>query len=404
MRRTALGALCALALCAGGLVHAAAKKDDAPAELPAASLADLPRLGVDGAPVMTVDGRVCAFPWVGTDGVSHSTCASLPTSSANNAVWCKDAKAMWGICAAPVRAAMPAPAAGAASTTAALPLMPGSVAAAASVAAANVLAPAPAVDLAVEDPPADRADGDASADPTAAVAPAAAPAAAAAAPSSPVEMKLGPLRDSKGPVKLDAAGQAAVLRLRAQLMDAQAAEGSASGDAAKTAASAKVRFLRQQLAAVQAGFMDPSAVGGGDAAAPQCNGLYRQCGGLQPGSNSEAWSGSASCCGNSTCVQTDPNFAQCVPIEQSRSRGCGALHAQCAGDYWAGPWCCATNLGCMWESKAFSKCQACNEAYAQCGGNEPGTSNKWARATCCVAGTYCKWINSGFSQCVKTGS
>ena len=163
-------------------------------------------------------------------------------------------------------------------------------------------------------------------------------------------------------------------------------------------------LLPQQLAAVQAGFLDPSSVGGADAAGPQCNGLYRQCGGLQPGSNSEAWDGSAACCGNSTCVQTDPNYAQCVPLEQSRSRGCGALHAQCAGDYWAGPWCCATNLGCMWESKAFSKCQACNEAYAQCGGNEPGTSNKWARATCCVAGTYCKWINSGFSQCVKTGS
>ena len=218
-------------------------------------------------------------------------------------------------------------------------------------------------------------------------------------------MKLGPLRDPKGPAKLDAAGQAAVLRLRSQLMDAQAAEGAASGDSAKTAASAKVRFLRQQLAAVQAGFLDPSSVGGGgDAAAPLCNGLYRQCGGLQPGSNSEAWSGSTSCCGNSTCVQTDPNFAQCVPLEQSRSRGCGALHAQCAGDFWAGPWCCATNLGCMWESKAFSKCQACNAAYAQCGGNEPGTSNKWARATCCVAGTYCKWINNGYSQCVNNGS
>jgi hypothetical protein len=399
------GALCALALCV-----AAAAKDDK-AELPPAALADLPRLGADGTPVMTVDGRVCAFPWTGTDGVSHSTCAPLPASSAgDNVVWCKDIKAMWGICAAPRLAAAATVPAAAAATTASLPLMAGSVSATASAAAADALAPAPSAGAKAaatpdplmerDDPDAD--DGDAVA-PAPAAAAAVAPAPSVAAAPSP-EQKLGPLRASKGPAKLDASAQGAVLRLRSQLADAQAAEGAAKDDSARSAAAAKTRFVRQQLAAVQAGFIDPSSVGGADAQGPQCNGLYRQCGGLQPGSNSDPWSGSAACCGNATCVQTDPTYAQCVPIDQSRSRGCGSLHAQCAGDFWAGPWCCATNLGCMWESKAFSKCQACNGAWAQCGGNEPDTGNKWSRATCCVSGHYCKWVNNGYSQCVKNGS
>jgi hypothetical protein len=143
------------------------------------------------------------------------------------------------------------------------------------------------------------------------------PAPATAAPS----YSLGPLKtDVKGPSPLTAPGQAAVLRLRAQLEEAQKAAGVAPDEAGRAAGAAKVRFIRQQLAAVQSGFLEPSAVGGADVAAPQCNALNRQCGGLNPGSNTEAWAATSACCGNATCVQTDPNFAQCLPLEEVRKR------------------------------------------------------------------------------------
>jgi hypothetical protein len=151
-------------------------------------------------------------------------------------------------------------------------------------------------------------------------------ATAPPAPAAAPVYSLGPLKDVKGPTPLSAAGQAAVLRLRAQLDEAQTAAGAAPDEASRTAAGAKVRFVRQQLAAVQSGFVDPSSVGGADVAAPQCNALFRQCGGLAPGSNTEAWSATSACCGNATCVQTDPNFAQCVPIAEVRARARAAQH------------------------------------------------------------------------------
>ena len=239
--------------------------------------------------------------------------------------------------------------------------------------------------------------------PAAAVPAADAPAAAVPAAAAPVPVtvySIGPLRDSKGPIQLDAAGYAVVARLRGQLAASTAAEDTAPDDATRAAAAAKSRFLLQELAAVQAGFLDASAIATDDSAAmPVCVMVGRQCGGLQPGSNTDPWQGISACCGNSTCVQTDPNFAQCVPIaevrkhpppfsallpvpkllgrvhpltcrharvvSQSRPRGCSALNAQCGGDFWDGPGCCATDLGCMWQSRAFSKCSACNKLWEQ---------------------------------------
>jgi hypothetical protein len=110
----------ALLLCASLAAAAAARKDTgAKIELPATP-EDLPLLGAGGAPVMTVDGRVCAFPWTGPDGVAHSACALLLTAAGDKRLWCKDAQELWGICAAPKAAAVaPGAAAGAASAAAA---------------------------------------------------------------------------------------------------------------------------------------------------------------------------------------------------------------------------------------------------------------------------------------------
>ena len=159
--------------------------------------------------------------------------------------------------------------------------------------------------------------------PAAATPAAAAPTAAVPAAAAPVPVtvySIGPLRDSKGPIQLDAAGYATVARLRGQLAASTAAEDAAPDDAARAAAAAKSRFLRQQLAAVQAGFLDASAIAADDSATPLCVVVGRQCGGLQPGSNTDPWQGISACCGNSTCVQTDPNFAQCVPIAEVRKQ------------------------------------------------------------------------------------
>ena len=67
-----------------------------------ATLDDLPKLGVNGLPVLTVDGRVCRFPWTGPSGARHTNCATLSaTDSDDTRLWCKDVNDLWGICAAP---------------------------------------------------------------------------------------------------------------------------------------------------------------------------------------------------------------------------------------------------------------------------------------------------------------
>ena len=95
-RLLALACLAALAL-AGKKGGDSDKKSDASA----ATADDLPLLGLGGAPVLTVDGRVCAFPWVAPDGVKHDACAALSPSADDKRLWCKDASELWGICAAP---------------------------------------------------------------------------------------------------------------------------------------------------------------------------------------------------------------------------------------------------------------------------------------------------------------
>jgi hypothetical protein len=72
-----------------------------------ATVADLPKLGAGGAPVLTVDGRVCAFPWIAPDGASHASCAPLPgvDGGSHPRLWCKDAQELWAICAAPAKPA-----------------------------------------------------------------------------------------------------------------------------------------------------------------------------------------------------------------------------------------------------------------------------------------------------------
>jgi hypothetical protein len=91
----------ALLLCASVAAAAAARKDVNAKVEPPAMPDDLPLLGAGGAPVMTVDGRVCAFPWTAPDGSAHRTCALLPTAAGDKRLWCKDAQELWGICAAP---------------------------------------------------------------------------------------------------------------------------------------------------------------------------------------------------------------------------------------------------------------------------------------------------------------
>ena len=101
------GTCCMLALAGhhggGSGGSAVASSGDAPA-VPATK-DDLPHMGVNGAPVLTVDGRICRFPWTGPDGVRHSTCASLQASGDDSRLWCKDINDLWAICAAPKVAA-----------------------------------------------------------------------------------------------------------------------------------------------------------------------------------------------------------------------------------------------------------------------------------------------------------
>jgi hypothetical protein len=213
--------------------------------------------------------------------------------------------------------------------------------------------------------------------------------------------------DVKGPTTVTQDAWDNVARLRVQLNSAKTdAAAPSAPSAAVTDANAKV--LQAQIAGLLSGYVDPSRVnfppGGSAAAAPVCAAVNAQCGGLQPGSNTDVWRGPTDCCGNGTltCVQTDPAFAQCVPVSESRARGCSALYARCGGDFWDGPFCCTTNQACIYESRAMSRCAACNNLYAQCGGFENG--KPWSKPGCCVSGSYCKQVNSYYFQCVKQGS
>ena len=485
---------------------------------------DLPHMGVNGAPVLTVDGRICRFPWTGPDGVRHSTCASLQASGDDSRLWCKDINDLWAICAAPKVAAAkhgshqggahqgvkpdddgttadgdaamvlstsPSPGARlclcampcarlgraawlesrvvddsqlhhlgthpslclwhitapalAASADAALPVAvipdgsTGAKPARAGVAAAlpgglplmgfitPAAAPHPSVATApmsalsvpggtdpvslvdtstpvtpvdTSDPPTDSASAPAPSDVSAGVT-----SAAPLDPLATTALTMPPLRsDVKGPVAPTQAAFDAAARLRVQLATATALSAASPGN---TVAAANVRVLTAEIAALLSGYLDPSSVASTAAsasAAPVCAAPNAQCGGLHPGSNTDTWRGPSECCGNGTmtCVQTDPAFAQCVPLEQSRSLGCSALYARCGGDFWAGPFCCSTNQACTYESRAVSRCLACSAMYAQCGGMENG--KPWSKPSCCPAGGYCKQLNQYYSQCVKTGS
>lgn len=212
--------------------------------------------------------------------------------------------------------------------------------------------------------------------------------------------------DVKGPTQLSQAAWDAVARLRVQLASATAISAAQPDNAV---AAANVRVLRAQIAGLLSGFVDPGQVAAPTssstgAAAPVCAAQGAQCGGLQPGSNTDLWRGPSDCCGGAnngtlTCVQTDPAFAQCVPVEESRARGCSALYARCGGDFWAGPFCCATNQACVYESRAVSRCARCNDMYAQCGGMENG--KPWSKPSCCASGGTCKQVNQYYYQCVK---
>ena len=96
------GTCCMLALAGhhGGGGSNAAASSGSDAAVPATK-DDLPRMGVNGAPVLAVDGRICRFPWIGPDGVRHTTCASLQASGDDSRLWCKDINDLWAICAAP---------------------------------------------------------------------------------------------------------------------------------------------------------------------------------------------------------------------------------------------------------------------------------------------------------------
>jgi hypothetical protein len=76
-----------------------ARGDTTSPSLRPATAADLPLLGANGSPVLTVDGRQCAFPWTGPDGAPNAACSKLPGDG--DTLWCKDAKELWGVCAAP---------------------------------------------------------------------------------------------------------------------------------------------------------------------------------------------------------------------------------------------------------------------------------------------------------------
>ena len=226
-----------------------------------------------------------------------------------------------------------------------------------------------------------------------------------AAPLDPLAttaLTMPPVRsDVKGPVAPTQAAWDAVARLRVQLATATALSAAAPGNAV---VAANVRVLTAEIAGLLSSFIDPSSVAAASSTnpAPVCAAPNAQCGGLHPGSNTDTWRGPSECCGNGTmtCVQTDPAFAQCVPLEQSRSLGCSALFARCGGDFWAGPFCCSVNQACTYESRAVSRCQACSAMYAQCGGLENG--KPWSEPSCCPAGGYCKQINQYYSQCVKS--
>jgi len=197
------------------------------------------------------------------------------------------------------------------------------------------------------------------------------PLPAAVVPKAPApHPTLGPLRDSRGPATLTQQALDVVARLRVQLAAADAERLAATDEASKAVAAAKARYIRQQLSAVQGGFIDASqlALPAGSPAGPVCAAKAMQCGGLEPGSNTVLWKGPSECCGANgtlTCVQTDPAFATCVPVEESRAKGCSALNAKCGGDFWAGPFCCAAGQGCLWQSQALSTCKLCPKLYEQ---------------------------------------
>jgi len=247
------------------------------------------------------------------------------------------------------------------------------------------------------------AAGDTTVDSTTQDVPAPAPAPAAVQdPLATTKLTMPQVRtDVKGPVALSQAAWDAIARLRLQLATASAVSAAAPNNAV---AASNVRVLQSEIAAVLSGYIDPSQVSGGGGnptAAPVCASAGAQCGGLQPGSNTDVWRGPSECCGNGTmtCVQTDPSFAQCVPVAESRARGCSALYARCGGDFWEGPFCCATNQGCIYESNAMSRCAQCNNMYAQCGGLENG--KPWTKPSCCASGGTCKQINQYYYQCAK---
>jgi hypothetical protein len=207
------------------------------------------------------------------------------------------------------------------------------------------------------------------------------------------------LKDARNPTPLSQAALQAIDKLRVRIAaDDAAAAGNADSDAAKEAS-----FLRRELSAVAAGLLDASQVvmppGGGDAA-QACILQNKQCGGLAPGSNTQLWQGASDCCNGTTCVQTNPDWAQCLPIGDSRAHGCSALNARCGGNYWDGPSCCATGYGCQYINADYSNCQLCNALWAQCGGTVPSTGKAWAKATCCTEGS-CKQYSSTFSKCSK---
>jgi hypothetical protein len=171
---------------------------------------------------------------------------------------------------------------------------------------------------------------------------------------------LSPLKSPRGPAPLSQAALDAVARLRSYIAVADGTPGS----------EAAARTLRIELSGVLSGFVDPGqVVYPGTPASPDasCLAVAAQCGGLAPGSNVEAWRGAGTCCNGSTCVQTSPEYAQCVTLAagESRSRGCSALNSQCGGDWWDGPSCCAAGSGCIYQSQAYSRCLTCAKLYDQ---------------------------------------
>lgn len=74
---------------------------------------------------------------------------------------------------------------------------------------------------------------------------------------------------------------------------------------------------------------------------------WGQCGGtVASGEAMTNYSGNIGCEDGSTCVYISSTFSQCIPVQQSRGYGCSALYAQCGGNdagtsnAWSGPYCC----------------------------------------------------------------